>query len=195
MPSMWRVLLVTLVLSLWAVPGEARRKPAEKYHVEVTDVEAPAGIPATLPDMAKQTLARIVAGRPEFVATLEGAPDKATQPEQFKTWLRKKKLRAFQVVIKLTEWEVTLLPPKEGKKGQILQVHVALSLLGTGMPDSTMAMAGDGTSTVKLEIGAKLRPRDQEVATQETLQGALASAVEDAVQKLQAGPRTKPQKK
>ena len=50
-------------------------------------------------------------------------------------------------------------------------------------------------TAVGLEVGQKVRPRDEEVATDETLRNAIVSAVDDAVKKLAAGPPAKPTKR
>ena len=106
----------------------------------------------------------------------------------------KKKIRAFKVVIKMTKFERELAP-KPDSKSQVLKIHVALQLLGTGKPDNTMALTGDGLSQVGLEVGQKVRPKDEEVATDESLRNALTSAVDDAVKKLAAAPPAKPPKR
>jgi hypothetical protein len=77
----------------------------------------------------------------------------------------------------------------------VLKVNIALQVLGTGMPDDTMAMTGDGVSQVGLEVGQKVRPKDEQVVTDDTLRNALTSALDDAVRKLAMGPPAKPAKR
>jgi hypothetical protein len=184
----------SLSLLTWPSPADAKNK--ERYFVVVQGVELAPGVPAPLAEKAKAHLLKDLAGRPEFVTALpKGAPDPAADATKFKKFLLKKKIRAFSILVKLTKYEQTLEPAKEGKTGQVLKVHIDLSLLGSGLPDATMALAGDGSSTVGLEIGNKVRPRDEEVATEDTLRGATASAVDDAVRKLAATPTAKPAKR
>jgi len=182
----------------WLLPGLAlaTKKPAERYFVRVDGAEAAKAVPAGLSEQARVMLGEIVAKRAEFVAALPaGAPDMARNPEGFRRFLQKRKLRAFKVIIKLNEYERELTPAREGKSGQVLRIRVGLSLWGTGMPDDVMALSGDGQGMVGLEVGKKVRPRDEEVATTDSLRSALEAAVEDAVKKLAATPPAKTARK
>jgi hypothetical protein len=106
--------------------------------------------------------------------------------------MKKKKLRAFDVTIKVTAWEREVLPPKEGKTGQILKQHVAVSLLGTSPPDNTLSITGDGMATIAAEVGKNIRPKDEEYVIGSALDTALGQAVENALERLAAGPPAKP---
>jgi hypothetical protein len=183
-----------LVLVLSGSAGAAK-KPKEKYYLEVTGAETAAGVPKDLADKAKAALADLLGKRPEFVTSLAGAPDVKADPEGFRKWLTKKKLRAFKVVVKLTKYSRELAPKGPESKTQVLKVNIALQVLGTGMPDDTMAMTGDGVSQVGLEVGQKVRPKDEQVVNDETLRNALTSALDDAVRKLAMGPPAKPAKR
>lgn len=189
-----RSVLALAVLALLTTPAEAKKKPKEKYYVQVTGAETAEGVPKELADKAKVALTDILSKRPEFVASLDGAPDMAADPDGFRKWLQKKKLRAFKVIVKITKY-TRELAPKPDSKTQVLKINIALQVLGTGMPDDTMAMTGDGVSAVGLEVGQKVRPKDEQVATDETLRNALTSALDDAVRKLAMGPPAKPQKR
>lgn len=189
-----RSVLALAVLALLTTPAEAKKKPKEKYYVQVTGAETAEGVPKELADKAKVALTDILSKRPEFVASLDGAPDMAADPDGFRKWLQKKKLRAFKVIVKITKY-TRELAPKPDSKTQVLKINIALQVLGTGMPDDTMAMTGDGISGVGFEVGQKVRPKDEQVATEESLRNALTSALDDAVRKLAMGPPAKPQKR
>jgi hypothetical protein len=174
--------------------GAAAKKPKERYYLQVTGAETAEGVPKELAEKAKATLADLLGKRPEFVTSLDGAPDMKADPDGFRKWMTRKKLRAFKVVVKLTKFSRELAP-KPDSKSQVLKVNIALQVLGTGMPDDTMAMTGDGVSQVGLEVGQKVRPKDEQVVTDDTLRNALSSALDDAVRKLAMGPPAKPAKR
>jgi hypothetical protein len=186
-----------LCVLVWAgiALGKSKRKSKERYFVNLASVEAEDKIPAEIPGKIKSKLIEVLAKRTEFIATLDGAPDPSTDAEAFKKWLKKAKVRAFKVTVKVTNYERELLPPKEGKSGQILKVHLAVSLVGTAMPDEALALGGDGMATVATEIGKTVRPKDDEFAIDSAMSEALGQAVQDAVEALNAGPRAKPAKK
>ncbi len=189
--------VVMLCVLVWASAalGKSRKKSKQKYFVNLASVEAEDKVPAEIPGKIKDKLIEVLAKRSEFVASLDGAPDPATDAEGFKKWLKKAKVRAFKVTVKVTDYERELLPPKEGKSGQILKVHLSVSLVGTAMPDELLALGGDGMATVATEIGKTVRPADDKFAIDSAMSEALGQAVEDAVEALNAGPRAKPAKK
>jgi hypothetical protein len=188
------ILPLALLMTWVSVEAWAKKKPKEKYYLQITGAETAEGVPKPLGDRAKVVLGELLTKRPEFVSSLEGAPDLQADPAAFRKWMSKKKLRAFKVVVKLTKL-TRELTPKPDSKNQILRIQISLQIFGTGMPDDTMALTGDGVSAVGLEVGQKVRPKDEEVATEESLRNALTSAVDDAVRKLGMGPPSKPQKK
>lgn len=165
-------------------------KPKERYHVEITGAEVAPGVPADLATKASARLAKLLAGRKEFVATIDGAPP-ATDLPRHAAWMKKRRLRAFRVVIKLTDYEKSVAPKEAGRPSMVVKVKTGLSLLATGT-DGALAITGDGGATIGVEVGAKVRPRDEELATADSLDAALAAAVDDAVRKLQAPPPAKP---
>ena len=182
-----------VLVTLSGVQGvaSAKKKPKERYYVQVAGAETAPGVPKELADKAKVVLPELLSKRPEFVASLEGAP---TDTDQLRKWLTKKKLRGFNIVVKLTKYAKELAPKPDSTKTQVLKISISLQIFGTGMPDDTMAMTGDGVSAVGLEVGKTVRPKDEQVTTDETLRNALTSAIDDAVRKLQMGPPSKPQK-
>lgn len=193
-PALALIALAVLALAASVAGAKSKKKPREKYFVNVVGVEAAAGIPDDVTEKLKAKLADVLAKREEFVPTLEGAPDPAADAPGFKKWLAKNKVRAFAVTIKVTAWEREVLPPKEGKTGQILSQHFAVSLIGTAMPDDLLALGGDGMATVKAEVGKKIRPADESFVVESAISEALQQAVQDAVESL-GKPVAKPQKK
>ena len=182
------VALLAVVLAAATVEA----KPKDKYYIQMVAGEAGAGVPAELTERVKKVAQDALKKRKEFVTSLTGAPDPTANPSGFKAYLKKKKLKALSVVAKVVAYERELLPAKEGKTGQILKVHVAVSLLGATLPDGVMALSGDGASTIHQEIGMKVRPRDDEAVLDMAMKDALTQAVGEAATRLKQG---KPKRK
>ncbi len=188
--------LLVFVLG-WGVAASARRPPAPKYHLELAEVQATPKAPAEISVKARQIFGEIAGARPELVARLDGAPDPKASPTEFRRWLDDRNIRAFTVQLKVDDYARSLAPnDKPGASGQILTVKVGVSLVGSQIPGNALALAGSGGSTVIAEVGTSLRPREEEGAMDDALRDALTHAVDDAIAKLSAPPRTgKPKKK
>jgi hypothetical protein len=188
--------LVSVLLLLGAL-AHGRRAPAPRYLLEIAEVQATPGAPAEISVKARTVLGQILAGRPEFVARLEGAPDPKTHPAEYRRFLDARHVRAFAVQLKVDDFARALVPAtKPGASGQVLTIKVGVSLVGSQIPGDALALAGSGGATVMAEVGETLRPREEEGAIDDALRDALTHAVDDAVSKLSAPPRaTKPKKR
>ena len=89
--------------------------------------------PANLAVKAKKVFTDLVAKRGELIPALEGAPPR-TDTDAFKAYLRRKRIHAYAVNIKVSSFERSLAPnEKQGKSGQVLTVAMELSLIGTSI--------------------------------------------------------------
>jgi len=168
-----------------AGPAAAAKAPrGERYYVNVTRVNPGKGVPPEIAGRAKELLLKIIASRREFVPTLAGAPD-PKNAVAFRKYLRAKRLRAFNVEVKLDGWERVLQPNTQvGKSGQVLKVHAELSIIGTAIPDDVMALSGEGSATVAAEVGKVVSAKDDEYAATAALEQALGHALDEAVRRL-----------
>lgn len=197
-----RVALVLPILSVvsvvWCVlsastTAAAKGAPApKKYYLELTAVEAASNAPADVIVKAKTIFAQVAASRPEIVASLDGAPDAKARPAELRRYLDDHGIRAFAVRLKLEPFERSLAPDdKPGHTGQILTIKLGISLVGAQIPGEALALAGSGGSTVMAEVGATLRPREEENALDDAIKDGVSHALEDAIAKLSA-PAGKP---
>lgn len=184
---MLRLALPLLVLAV-ATPAAARRAAPPKLHFVVQVVDAVPSAPAELSVKAKSVLNEIVAARPEFVQTIEGAPDPTADPEGYRKLAEKKHIAPYSVTLKISEYERSLAPNSApGKSGQVLTIKLSLSLVGTKFPTRVLALAGSGGATVTSEVGANLRPREEESTMDDALRSALTKAVDESVAELRKG--------
>jgi len=184
---------VLLVLALVAVPHIADAKPKlKRYHIELIEVKAADGLPVESADaipMARAEVVKELAGHPQL-ASLDGAPDPAAEGKKFKAWLTKKKISgAYRMNVEITSYEEEL----EDKDATVNQekrlvIRVGLRTFGETIPDRKMAFAADGSATIKVDVGKKLRARDREFAIQSAVEGAVSDALSASLVKLALPP-------
>lgn len=194
-PARWLALLAGLLLLAVPQAADAGKKKKERYYFQVAKVALGKGIPPEIAEMVRTQLAERIEAHAELLHQLEGAPDPDKQPKKYKKWLARHKLRAFKVNVEVTDYrhELEQLPPP--RRGQRLTVSVELRTFGETIPDRVMAFSGEGSATVKLDIGKRLRKRDSEVGNHDAIELSIDKALAESIRKLRMGPRAKPGKK
>lgn len=197
LPAIMRRLALPLAIALsCAFAGATRAATAPRYYFALDEVHAVGGAPAEISVKARSILREILATRPEFVAALDGAPNPASDPDGYRKFLAARKVAAYQVSIKITEYERKLAPnDKPGRAAQVLTIRVGVSLIGSKIPGGVLALAGTGGATIAAEVGANVRPREEESAMDEALRNALVQAVDAAVVEMKRPPPKAPPKK
>jgi hypothetical protein len=181
--------LVVAFCTLVAQNAEAAPAKGERYYIEINAVERRDDQPEMLVAMVQRALEHDIERRDRTLHELpDAAPDREKEPDAFKRFLRKHRLRAFDVRVEITRYARTLEPAPDGASGQRLGVAIALHLFGETIPDRTMAFTGDGSASIQLEIGNKLRERDDEVAHADAIELAVTEAVDQALAKLRQPP-------
>ena len=174
------------LLSSSALAKKAPKKSGEHYYLNLAIVEYEDGVKAqALEKLVRDKFAAQIAARPEFVTSLEGAPDPKTDPEGFEKWATKKKIRAFNVRIKFMKYSRTLAPIA-GSNDQMLSVNVEVQLLGANVPLETLGMTGTGSGTVSAQVGKTVTAKMDDDVHAQAIDGALANAFDEAVRQLRA---------
>jgi hypothetical protein len=183
---MTRLLVLAFAL-LFAGTADAGPKK-KKYHFELAAVTAKEAVAA---DVAKTATPRVEAQikkafetHPQVVAKLEGAPDKSKE-RAYRKFLKKKGISgAFLVTVELTEASEELVPVDTKPNTQRLVVRVGVHVLGETIPGRTMGFTGDGSATIKQEVGKKVRKRDREYVWDTAAELAIADALETVFKQL-----------
>jgi hypothetical protein len=175
---------LVLVLLLTAAPALAT---TSKVHVVLAGVDIPADVPADVADRAKAILSDTLAKRPEFVLTLDGAPDPDKDPNAYRDYLKKNNLRSYSVTAKVASYVRSVDPDPKAPSGQLLKVHVELSLVGASIPDKLLSLGGAGSSTIIQQVGKTIRGTDEKFVQEEALQEAIGLAIDDSLAKLTKG--------
>ncbi len=186
LPSLLALLAVTA-----AAPAAHAGKP-KRYHIELIEVTATAGLPAETADALPVCTAewtKVLASHPQM-ATLDGAPDAKAATKQFKKWLAKKKIAgSYRMNVEITSYEESL-DDKDASINQEKRLTVRLELrtFGETFPERVMGFAAEGSATIKVDVGKKLRPADRAFAIKSACEGAVGDAMTASLTKLALPP-------
>jgi hypothetical protein len=195
----WLAAAAIVVAAVVGAGEEASAKPKKKYHFQLAEVAAAAAVPADgraeVTQAVQVQVEKALQSHPQLVAVLDGAPDPRADGKGFKKYLSKKKIAgAYRVNVEVTELGEEV-EPIDGKPGELrLVVRLSLRMFGETIPDRVMAFAGDGSATIKAEVGKKMRPRDRPFALESAAEMAVADALAISLTKLSLPP-PKPTKK
>jgi hypothetical protein len=187
--------LTSLSVSLLMLPfmwqaAHAHGKPA-RYYVKVRNVIEAPGVSSGFTEQAKQLLAEELKRHDAF--TLEWPADLPDDEAALVTMLRKRKLRAFEVTLKILDVKRAVDPPPPGKQYRVLKRGIKLSIFGNTLPDKVLAIGGDGESSVATEIGKQADvDKEGNSLLGEATKEAVRQAVEMTLNKLDLA--DKPQK-
>lgn len=123
-----------------------------KYYVVVRGVEEAEKAKSGIVDDLKKLFVEEIKRHPEL--TLDPPPGLPTDPEAMSNELKKRKLRAFELTLKVLDVVREVKPPPAGKQYRVLVRGIKLSVFGDTIPEKVMAIGGDGESQVGAEIGA-----------------------------------------
>ncbi len=169
--------------------GVAEAKPKgknPKYYMTFREtLEAP-GLVTGVKDKVKPLLFEALKQYPEFVLDL---PDAPTDPAELEKYLKKKKLKGYEINIRLTKYKKELRAPKPGERHKMLSVTVAATIFGTSYPAKSFAIGGDGESTVEIPVRVETQ-KDVDAVKLDALKDAIQQAVPKTLKSLEIGQAT-----
>jgi len=193
-PPLAAAALAILGLALAAPAPAWAGKKKNKYYFQLADVALDEGIPAELQGMVRKQVETSLASHERIITQLpEGAPDPAAAPKKFKNWSKRRNLRAFKVHLEVTSYTHEVEPMPAPRPGKRLKVSIELRMFGETVPDRVLAFSGDGSATVILEVGKKVRKPDSDAGNHDAIELAVAKALERSITKLDQPPPAKPQ--
>lgn len=189
------------LLAVVVCTATASAQPSKKkYHFSLASVTVK---PEVKPDAAKSAagpvetqVKKAFETHPQLVADLGAeAPDWKTKADAYRKHLAKKGVAgAFLVTVDITDASEEL-QPTDKPNTQRLVVKVSVHLLGETMPGRTMAFTGDGSATIKQEVGKKVSERDRKFTWDDAAKAAVDDAMVTVFKQLAAGVTPKSQKK
>ncbi|HUS67723.1 MAG TPA: hypothetical protein VMZ28_24475 [Kofleriaceae bacterium] len=169
----------------------------ETYIFLVSKVDLSKGIPKEIdPEVTGRLIASIKAHDALEAEIPKGAPDPESAPEKFRSYLKAHNQRAFKMNVLVSQYSQTVEPAPGKASSQYLTVRVSLRLFAETFPERGFALTGDGSATIKLEIGKSVSAADKKEANAASIDQAIASAVDELLLKLrQKAPAAKKKKK
>lgn len=186
-------LALLLLLTSGAIAGKKKKaKAKKKYHLELVEVrpgtDVDAKVAADALRLLDAELRKQFAAHPQLVADITGAPEPEANKKKFVKWLMKKKIAgAFKVDVDLTRYTEELedtTTPNAGKDAKRIVVRLDIHLFGETMPGHKMGLEGEGSATVKEDVGKKMSAKDREFAIQGAIELAVTDAITKALEKL-----------
>ena len=200
MPAMTRALstvaacAAAFLVASAAAPREASAGK-ETYIFLVSKVDLSKGTPKEVDGEVTTRLNSAIDAHADLDATIpKGAPDPETAPDKFNAYLSKRKQRAFKMNVLVSQYSQSVEPAPGKANSQYLTVRVSLRLFAETFPGRGFALTGDGSATIKLEIGKTVTAADKKEANSASIDQAISSAIEELLVKLRQPPPTQKKK-
>jgi hypothetical protein len=191
-PPLWALALGALVAL--AVAPAAHAQTRASYYFDLSEITGDSASDEVR-GWVRAHIARAIDAHAKLVSELgEDAPDPETEPKRFEAYLKKRGLRAFRVHVEVTAYSEEVEQQRPPRSGKVIVARISLRMWGESVPGRVIAFAGDGSSTVKIEVGKVVRPRDREAANNEAIELAVAEALAESIRKLEQPPPSKPQR-
>jgi len=188
--------LALVFAGIAALPASARAKSKETYIFLVWKVGLENKTPKELSEMVATRLRSAIDAHKDIEPAIPaGAPDPEKDAEKFTAYLKAKKMRAFKLNVQVSKYSQELEAAPGKGDSQYLTVRVTLRLFAESYPARGMSWSGDGSATVKLEIGKTARDADKKEANSAALDEAVAKAIEQVLVKLREPPPSAAKKK
>ncbi len=165
---------------------------APRYYIVVRDVEGPGPKDDPTVAMARQIFIQDLSQRPEVTLDPAGLP--AGGPALAEE-LKKRRLRGYQVTLRLLNVGRALNTPPPGKPFRVLERSVKLTVVGSTLPGDLLALGGDGESTIQADVGPRISEKQERDLLSDALHDAIGQAVAQALRKLEMGSKTPPPEK
>lgn len=171
--------IVAFVASGVAVPALA----APRYYFRVDKIEASVPIDGGTRAFAQEALADELASRPEWASDLGGA----TSEDAIVAELKRRKLRGFDVRLKIAELKKDIKDGSTGARFKKLTVGVKLEVLGITLPGEKLAFSGAGESAAETEVPETRLDQEADLLARDAMKDAIKQAVDQAVKRLGSG--------
>jgi len=178
----------SLLAAAAAVAAASTVHAAEpKYFFQIKEVTAGPDVDPAVKTAAADALKAELASRPEWASDIQASDQTALVAE-----LTKRKLRGFDVKVRIETFNQEMKDPRPGGRLKQLAVNVKLVIIGATIPDAKLAFEGIGEAGVEAEVSEKRMAADSAMASKAAMKSAVKQAVEQAVEKLGAKPAAAP---
>lgn len=176
------LLVIALVLTMSHGPSEA--KPRERKIFVLTKVELVEGA-ESLEALLRTKLSKAVDSHDQLLSTIPEDAPPVSEKKRFTKYMKKHSLEAFAVNVEVTKYEHSAVPNPH-KPGNLISSAIKLRIFGETIPGRVMAFTGDGSASVQIEVGKKVRDQDSKYADEESMQLAVDEAITTSLKKLES---------
>ena len=155
-------------------------------------------VDAGLKTYAADALKADLAARPEWASDIGPRPRPAADRSALVAELNKRKLRGFDVTVRIETFKKEMKDPQPGGRLKQLAINMQLVVIGATIPDAKLAFNGTGEAGVEAEVSEKrmaTTPPTPEGRHQGRDQAGGRSGGPEAVARRQAGAGKRPAKK
>ena len=153
---------------------------APKYYFRVDSVEAPDSVDDGMKTFAGDALRAELSSRASWAFDVAGADDETALVAE----LKRRKLRGFNVTLRLERLKRELREPRPGGHLKHLVVNARLTVFGTAIPGAKLAFSGDGEAGVESEVTERQADAEGTTAMGDAVKDAIKQAVDQAEAKL-----------
>jgi hypothetical protein len=168
------------------LPVATAHAAGPKYYFQLNEVKVAHEVDPALKTYAGEALKADLASRPEWASDVGAAQGRDALVAE----LNKRKLRGFNVTVRLEELKKEIKPPKPGARLKQLAVNVRVTVFGTTIPEEKLAFSGDGEAGLESEVAEKRMETEGVSLTRDAIKDAIKQAVDQAVMKLAIGKST-----
>jgi hypothetical protein len=187
-----------MAIAMTGMAATPARAADPKYYFKIKEVTAAPDVDAAVKTAAVDTLKAELASRSEWASDI--GPAAEADPAALAAELNRRKLRGFEVTVRIETFKKEMKDPRPGGRLKQLAINTRLVVIGATIPDAKMAFEGSGEAGVEAEVSEKRMDKDSANASKAALKSAVKQAVDQAVVKLDAttpsgGTAKKPAKK
>lgn len=188
------LLAVVLFMGLMAGSSHAERK--QTYYFLVYDIKLAEGLPGHVEDLVRKQVIKAIAAHERLIEALPAdAPDPKASAKAFIRYKKQRKLRPYRVNVDVTDYSHEVEELSAPRRGQRLTVSISLRMFGETIPERVMGFTGEGSATIKMDIGKRLRDRDSKVANHDAIELAVNDALATSLVKLDTQDNKKSKKR
>lgn len=179
-----------------ARPRAATVAKPKRYLFQLTDVTAQPAVgdhAAELTAAVRAQTDKVLSAHPQLVPLPADAPPVDADAAVWKKFLATQKLDgAYRVNIEIMSYEEAVEDLDPGDKVDLrLTIRLTLRMFGETVPARKMGFNGDGSATIKAEVGRKLRPRDRDFNVAAAIELAVNDALASSLHTIETAPPAK----
>ncbi|MBL4637276.1 MAG: hypothetical protein JKY56_25705 [Kofleriaceae bacterium] len=188
------ILIVSLSLTVLGVRPDAAtaksKRGPEILIFQLAQVDIPKNSPPGLEALIRSKFDALMSKQPQLLPQIpKDAPSmdasvtdrRGNKP--FRKYMKKHRMRPFRVTLEVKQLEMDI---KDNPRvaGKLISAKIQIHMFGETLPFRTMAFTGDGSATIAIEVGKKVRDKDKRFAREDAAEFAINLAIAASLQKL-----------